>query len=215
MTVVIVSANEALRVRVLDAGRLNGGLQNVLVSKVAEVNELIAEGYSDLEMIVVDCSVLHPLKVPEGLATLARKAANVPVVVMLKQDAKPVQASQAIAAGAGAAVPHDIDAELLASVFGLIEKGMTIVAYPAESEHKTLLDFERLSDRELQVLDGICSGLQNKEIAHNFKIKEVTVKMHVRGIIRKLGARNRTHAAMIARDLGIVACDGYSAQPLQ
>ena len=63
---------------------------------------------------------------------------------------------------------------------------------------------QKLSDRELQVLAGVCKGLQNKEIAHDFNIKEVTVKMHVRAVIRKLDAKNRTHAAMIARDLGLV-----------
>ncbi len=62
----------------------------------------------------------------------------------------------------------------------------------------------QLSDRELQVLAGICNGMQNKEIAHDFNVQEVTVKMHVRAIIRKLGARNRTHAAMLARDLHLI-----------
>jgi two-component system nitrate/nitrite response regulator NarL len=50
------------------------------------------------------------------------------------------------------------------------------------------------------VLRGICDGKSNKEIARDCSLQEVTVKMHVKTLSRKLGARNRTHAAMIARD---------------
>jgi DNA-binding NarL/FixJ family response regulator len=50
------------------------------------------------------------------------------------------------------------------------------------------------------VLRGLCAGKSNKEIARDHDLQEVTVKLHVSTLSRKLGARNRTHAAMIARD---------------
>ena len=53
---------------------------------------------------------------------------------------------------------------------------------------------------EVDVLRGICEGKSNKEIARDHHLQEVTVKLHVKTLGRKLGARNRTHAAMIARD---------------
>ena len=43
-----------------------------------------------------------------------------------------------------------------------------------------------------------------KEIARDLELQEVTVKLHVKTLSRKLGARNRTHAAMIARDEGLI-----------
>jgi two-component system nitrate/nitrite response regulator NarL len=61
-----------------------------------------------------------------------------------------------------------------------------------------------LSGREREVLIGICSGKTNKEIARDLELQEVTVKMHVRSLTAKLEAKNRTHAAMIARDSLIV-----------
>ena len=42
-------------------------------------------------------------------------------------------------------------------------------------------------------------GASNKEIARELGLQEVTVKLHVRGVCRKLGAKNRTQAAMIAQ----------------
>lgn len=54
------------------------------------------------------------------------------------------------------------------------------------------------------MLRGICAGKSNKEIARDLALQEVTVKLHVKTLSRKLDARNRTHAAMIARSEGLV-----------
>jgi DNA-binding NarL/FixJ family response regulator len=47
---------------------------------------------------------------------------------------------------------------------------------------------------------GLTSGKSNKEIAIDLDLQEVTIKLHVKTLCRKLGAKNRTQAAMIARD---------------
>jgi DNA-binding NarL/FixJ family response regulator len=59
-----------------------------------------------------------------------------------------------------------------------------------------------LSPREQQVLRALCEGKANEEIARDLDLREPTVKLHVKLVCRKLGARNRTHAAMLARDAG-------------
>ena len=51
---------------------------------------------------------------------------------------------------------------------------------------------EQLSEREMQVLDGLCRGLANKEIARDLEITEPTVKLHMKTLYRKVGAANRT-----------------------
>ncbi|MDX5381531.1 MAG: response regulator transcription factor [Rhodobacterales bacterium] len=61
-----------------------------------------------------------------------------------------------------------------------------------------------LTRREKDVLQGICAGRSNREIAEELDVQEVTVKLHVKTLSRKLGARNRTHAALIARDLHLI-----------
>lgn len=60
-----------------------------------------------------------------------------------------------------------------------------------------------LTRREAGVLRGICEGKSNKEIARDLDLQEVTVKLHVKTLSRKLEAKNRTHAAMIARNGGL------------
>ena len=62
---------------------------------------------------------------------------------------------------------------------------------------------DRLSPRETEVLRYLCRGLANKEIARELDLQEVTVKLHVKTLYRKIEARNRTHAAMIAKEAGL------------
>jgi two-component system nitrate/nitrite response regulator NarL len=60
-----------------------------------------------------------------------------------------------------------------------------------------------LSLRETQVLRALAEGQSNKEIATALNIQEATVKVHVKTVFRKLGAKNRTHAALLAYELMI------------
>lgn len=63
---------------------------------------------------------------------------------------------------------------------------------------------EPLSDRELEVLDLLATGLTNSEIARDLFVARGTVKAHVGNIYRKLGAHNRTEALAKARRLGLL-----------
>jgi DNA-binding NarL/FixJ family response regulator len=65
-------------------------------------------------------------------------------------------------------------------------------------------ELELLSDRELEVLRLVTTGASNKEIADKLFIAEGTVKNHVTSILGKLGVRDRTQAALKARDLDLV-----------
>jgi two-component system response regulator DesR len=62
-----------------------------------------------------------------------------------------------------------------------------------------------LSPREVEVLELVAEGLTNEQIASRLHIAKQTVKNHVHKITGKLDARNRTHAAKVARDRGIVS----------
>jgi len=63
---------------------------------------------------------------------------------------------------------------------------------------------EPLSTRELDVLAHLASGRSNKEIAHELGIAEGTVKNHMSNVISKLGALDRTQAALRARELDLI-----------
>lgn len=68
-----------------------------------------------------------------------------------------------------------------------------------------------LTDRELEVLQSVSRGDGNKQIASALGIAEPTVKAHLVHIFEKLGVENRTAAARVARDLGLIALDSSEA----
>lgn len=73
---------------------------------------------------------------------------------------------------------------------------------PAPDPQASLV--EPLSERELEILEQIANGSSNKEIAQKLYITEGTVKNHVTNILGKLGVRDRTQAAIKAKDMGII-----------
>ncbi len=61
-----------------------------------------------------------------------------------------------------------------------------------------------LTPREEEVLELLGRGLSNKDIARELDLQEVTIKLHIRGICRKLDSANRTQAALKAYELGLI-----------
>lgn len=76
-----------------------------------------------------------------------------------------------------------------------------------------ILATKPLSSREIAILERIVRGDSNKHVARFFNIAEPTVKAHVKAILRKLGANNRTQAAIWAVNHGILG-DAYDASNL-
>jgi DNA-binding NarL/FixJ family response regulator len=114
----------------------------------------------------------------------------------------------------------DIERALDAGARGYVVKGMVreellraIRAVHAGKKHipaalaAKLVDHlssERLTQRELEVLQQIARGLRNKEIGGELGIAEDTVKMHVKSILMKLGVNDRTEAVTLALRRGII-----------
>ena len=61
-----------------------------------------------------------------------------------------------------------------------------------------------LTHRELEVLRALADGLSNREAADRLYLSEGTVKNHVTSVLAKLGVRDRTQAALRARELGLL-----------
>lgn len=77
--------------------------------------------------------------------------------------------------------------------------------YTDESRRQLIKRLEdlNLTPREVEVLRYLAGGASNKEIARALGLQIVTIKLHVRGVCRKLGTQNRTQAALLAKEFGV------------
>ena len=131
----------------------------------------------------------------------AKAAANCPVAI-LSGTAPPGVARQALRLGAAGFLPKTLAPNALLVAVRRLLAGETYMPTEILEAANHLTAQARLTPRECDVLQGICEGKSNKEIARDLDVQEVTVKLHLKTLSRKLGARNRTHAAMLARDMG-------------
>ena len=110
---------------------------------------------------------------------------------------------QAISAGAAGYVPKTLASKSMISAARFMVAGEIFAPFNFMRQRDDTAS-DLLTDREFDVLRGICRGQSNKEIARDLDLHEATVKLHAKTLCRKLAAKNRTHAAMIARDRNLV-----------
>ena len=111
---------------------------------------------------------------------------------------------RALQAGAKAYLLKGMPLEELLHTIQAVHAGKSRV--PAEIAEKLAerISGQELTARELSVLERIVAGRANKEIAMYLHISETTVKSHVNSLLGKLGVADRTHAATLAIQRGIV-----------
>ncbi len=79
------------------------------------------------------------------------------------------------------------------------------VAMPTAEDKADFASVSRLTNRQRDIFRLLLSGCSNKEIARQLGVLEGTVKVHVRAMMQKLGARNRTQIAILAARTGFRA----------
>lgn len=139
--------------------------------------------------------VLLDLNLPDspGSHTLRRLSeifSELPVVVLSSLD-DAQRRQQAIAAGAVAFISKSEKPEKILSALDGLLKGR-----PPESAPSVPAD-SFLSARQMEVMEHLAAGKSNKEVARDLGMALGTVKVHVREIFEKLGAKNRTEAVSL------------------
>lgn len=127
-------------------------------------------------------------------------------VALISGEATKQIAEDALQAGAAGFVPKSLPAKSLVNAVKFMAMGeqyapLDFMTAVEEAPQNALAD--KLTKRELQVLEGLTQGKSNKEIARDLEITEPTIKLHVKTLYRKVGAANRTQAALIAREAGL------------
>lgn len=144
----------------------------------------------------------------DGLAGLgqALEANGGQGVAIISGVASKVIAQDALDMGASGFLPKTMAAVSLVNAVRFMAAGEIFapVKFMTEEVEEDLPAMAKnLTEREMQVLEGLCQGKSNKEIARDIDLQEVTIKLHVKTLCRKLEAKNRTQAALTAKDIGL------------
>lgn len=151
---------------------------------------------------------LMDLRMPDmsGIEAIAAIRAEFPAarIIVLTTYAGDVQALQALRAGASGYLLKNMVRKELIEIIRAVHSGKRHV--PAEiaieiAEHAVN---DALTEREVQILRIVAAGKANKSIATELGISESTVKAHMKSILQKLDANDRTHAVIIALKRGVL-----------
>jgi DNA-binding NarL/FixJ family response regulator len=169
------------------------------------------QGYLDAALVDLDIGGQSGLL---AVKSLRRAHPLLPVIVISGSErAADVRAS--IAAGAQGYCPKSGSSESLLAAVRMVMSGQ--IYLPPLMLHVSSTDAEssmsgnaaasavKLTQRQLDVLRGICEGHPNKQIARQLGMEEKTVKTHVTAIFKTLGVVNRVQAAARARTEGLVS----------
>jgi DNA-binding NarL/FixJ family response regulator len=124
--------------------------------------------------------------------------------IVLTTYAGDVQATRALKAGAKGYLLKSMLRKDLVETIRTVHSGKSRIPAEIASELASHLTSDALSSREIEVLRLVGDGCSNKIVADHLKISEDTVKGHMRSILSKLNANDRTHAVMIAVKRGFL-----------
>ena len=125
-------------------------------------------------------------------------------IIMLTTSDSDGEIQRALRAGASAYILKSMPKDELLAVVRSVHAGRKYVPPEVAARLAEHLGEEDLTTRELEVLRLIRDGYRNKQIADQLSIAETTVNFHIKNLVDKLGANDRTHAVTIAVRRGLV-----------
>ncbi len=216
---------EPIRVLIVDDQRLMRDGLRILIETENDI-EVVGEAANGLEAVtayrdLIPDMVLMDVRMPKlnGVeATRRIKAdwddANILILTTFDDDE---YVFEGLRAGASGYLLKDVSGKELAEAIRIVADGGSLIA-PSVAK-KVLSEFARLkpatehtrnslpeplSAREAEILKILAQGKTNKEIAEGLHLAEGTVKNYITGILQKIGARDRTQAALRAKELGLL-----------
>lgn len=175
------------------------------VGTLAAALEAVADRETAPDTVLLDLG-LPDTQGLEGLARL-RVAAPLARILVVTSLADMRLAAAALAAGADGVVTKDVTRDRLAAALHAVWAGER-VAPPDLAQARGAGGSEgaeaarrlaALTPQQARILELVCAGMLNKQIAFELDIAETTVKAHISAILRKLGVQSRTQAVLVAR----------------
>jgi DNA-binding NarL/FixJ family response regulator len=188
----------------------------IRVGAVENLREDLVRPDGAIDVVVIDTGD-HTCRDPAItmiFACLGDVLPPIPVVVISdREDWSAVL--DALALGVRAYVPSSLDPEIFLETLRFVQRGGTFIPHdvlikaslhrePKQSAELRRVEMCGLTPSEQRVLELLRRGQSNKLIARELNIGESTVKVHVRRIMKKLHAANRTQAALVAQQMADV-----------
>lgn len=204
MHVLIADDHKLVREAISAHMKTTGGFEVSQAENVADALEMIAKsGGYDLVLLDLAMPGMNGLIGLREVLEANKKGRT----AIFSGTARHQSITDAIQLGASGFIPKTLSIAALVSAVNLIASGEVFLPANFNSDlgHETVGRgiLQELKPLEHSILLSLCEGATNKEIARRHDITEVTVKMHVRAICAKLGAKNRTQAAVIAYENGL------------
>lgn len=208
--------NDALRLLVADdhpmfraalRHALGEILPGAIIDEVASqkaVEAAVAAG-TPFDLAIVDLMMPGSMGF-SSLVYLRGERPELPVVIV-SSDEHPRTIRRAQQFGAAAFVPKSAPVDVLETAVQAVLAGHEW--FPSQKAERDEADAQladrlaQLTPQQLRVLMRVADGLLNKQIAHDLGLAENTVKIHVTAILRKLGCRSRTQAAVLVKALSV------------
>lgn len=182
---------------------INSQPDMVLVSQASSGHEAIQQ-YRDFKPDVT----LMDLRLPDlsGIDAVIAIRTEFPEarIIMLTTFEGDVEIQRALEAGARGYLLKNMPPSELVQVIRQVHAGKKRVPPEIAAQLAEHMSDEALTAREVEVLQQVAGGNRNKDIASRLFISEETVKVHVKHIMDKLGAKDRTQAIAIAVRRGII-----------
>ncbi|MDX1678516.1 response regulator transcription factor [Arsukibacterium sp.] len=207
-----------------DQKLIRDGIKSLLaISGKVEVVGECADGST----VVDACRQLQPdvvlldLSMPvmngvQTLASLQQAAIDIPVLILTTFDEHEL-VLKSISCGARGFLLKDVSLETLVQAIASLAEGgswfapnitdrlLGSVRGHAGGDFAMPAELEKLSDKELEILQLMAAGYSNKEIANALYKSEGTVKNQCSAILAKLGVRDRTRAVLLALERGLIS----------
>jgi len=139
----------------------------------------------------------------DAIATIRQEHPQARIIVLTTYEGD-VLARRALKAGATGYILKDMIRTELLEAIRTVHLGRKYIPQKIAAELVDHYAEDDLSEREIEVLREVARGTSNKIIASHLSISEATVKAHMKNILLKLGASDRTHAVNIAMTRGFL-----------
>ena len=174
-----------------------------VVGEAATGGEAVASYFSLRPRVVLMDLLLPDMSGSEAIRRICEKSSDARIIVLTTLSGDE-EIYRALEAGAHGYLLKDMVRKELIRAIHEVCAGRRFI--PAEVGARLAEGLPRpaLTSREIEVLQQVAGGLRNKEVAFNLDISEATVNAHVKHILSKLNAADRTQAVMVALRRGIL-----------